>query len=492
MADNMYAGVSVQAFPNGDAALSTPHGDVKAFLDYVRQFSGVNFHAQDDDVREWRFNREYDNWQDSLGMDSVRVLHTYTHMGMAADGRYVAAMGRTWDNTFLAESTRMSFGDQRLRYLMLHGCHSLEMQGGQNPWRTWAEPNKGARMIFGFDGLTYDVGGLGAGFFREWNKGKSFSQSWQDAAFSTLTNHRPSSTACGATADEAQDRLWNERLFHGGAVSDNWYWWRWAGPTVIEVVITITVPPSPMRLSVERRPVDDEAARNLGDRFGLRPWIASAASPDPEHRDDGGDALVGPRLVLSPDGTYEAFLAEPDRYARPIDVDAARDIAERTVRSLELDTELVLDAVTVTEHGGASQDGDQTETAIADFTAHFRQVFDGTPMARGHDGHVSVTLDAGGTVCSVSDRTVSVVGAVEAAPADGYGVDVDEALHRRIADLERQLRCDGRSDSELVLLPDTRDVSYRIDHDSAVLVAREEVEVRSGDFAIRKVVEAVL
>ena len=488
----MYAGVSVQVFPNGDAALSTPHGDVKAFLDYVRQFNGVNFHAQDDDVREWRFNREYDNWQDSLGMDSVRVLHTYTHMGMAADGRYVAAMGRTWDNTFLAESTRMSFGDQRLRYLMLHGCHSLEMQGGQNPWRTWAEPNKGARMIFGFDGLTYDVGGLGAGFFREWNKGKSFSQSWQDAAFSTLTNHRPSSTACGATAEEAQDRLWNERLFHGGAVSDNWYWWRWAGPTVIEVVITITVPPSPMRLSVERRPVDDEVARNLGDRFGLRPWIASAASPDPEHRDDGGDALVGPRLVLSPDGSYEAFLAEPDRYARPIDVDAAREIAERTVRSLELDTELVLDALTVTEHGGASQDGDRTETAIADFTAHFRQVYDGTPMARGHDGHVSVTLDAAGTVCSVSDRTVAVVDAVEAAPSDGYEVDVDESLGRAIADLERQLRCDGRSDSELVLLPDTRDVSYRVDHGSAVLVAREEVEIRSGDFAIRKVVEVVL
>src|SRR4051794_1047287 len=157
VADNRYAGVSVQVFPSGDAALSTPHSDVNAFLDYVRQFSGVNFHARDDDVREWRFNPEDDNWQDSLGMDSARVLYEYTHMGMAADGRYVAAMGRTWDNTFQADSTRMSFGDQRLRYLLLHGCDSLQMHGSQNPWRTWAEPNKGARMIFGFDGLTYDV-----------------------------------------------------------------------------------------------------------------------------------------------------------------------------------------------------------------------------------------------------------------------------------------------------------------------------------------------
>ena len=42
------------------------------------------------------------------------------------------------------------------------------------------------------------------------------------------------------------------------------------------------------------------------------------------------------------------------------------------------------------------------------------------------------------------------------------------------------------------VLPDTRDVSYRIDRGSAVLVAREEVEIRSSDFAIRKVVEVVL
>jgi hypothetical protein len=490
VADNRYAGVSVQVFPSGDAALSTPHNDVNAFLDYVRQFNGINFHARDDDVREWRFNREYDNWQDSLGMDSVRVLYLYTHMGMATDGRYVAAMGRTWDNTFLADSTRMSFGDQRLRYLMLHGCDSLQMHGGQNPWRTWAQPNKGARMIFGFDGLTYDVGGLGAGFFREWNTGKSFSQAWQDAAFSTLTNHRPSSTACGATAEEAQDRLWNERLFHGGAVSDNWYWWRWAGPAVIEVVITITIPPSPMRLSVGRRPLDDRVAQSLGDRFGLRSHLATAAVPEPG--DEGADALVGPRLVLSPGGSCEAFLAEPDRDARPIDLDAAREIAERTVRSLELDTELVFDALTVTEHGGASRDGDQTETAIADVTAHFRQVYEGTPMARGGDGHVSVTLDPAGTVCSISDRTVAVVDAVEAAPSDSSDVDVDEALHRAIEDLERQVGCEGRGDREIVVLPGTRDVAYRVDRDSAVLVAREEVEIRSGDFAIRKVVEVVL
>ena len=277
MSDNLYAGASIQVYPGGDATLTTPHGDVQAFLAYVGQFNAVNFHAKDDDVREWRYNREYDNWQNRLGMDSVKVFYHYGHCGMAVDGRFVAAMGRTWDNTFQADSTRMSFGDQRLRYLFWHGCDSLQMHFGHNPFRSWAASNKGARMIFGFDSLTYDIGGLGEGFFREWNTGKSFSQAWQDAALGTLRNHRPASTACGATAEEAQNRLWNERLFDGAAVSDNWYWWRWTGPVPVEVNTDVQVPRRPLNLQLERRSGDGRTAARIADRFGVRMVVADIA-----------------------------------------------------------------------------------------------------------------------------------------------------------------------------------------------------------------------
>ncbi len=492
MSDNLYAGVSVQVYPGGDATLSTPHSDVAAFLDYVRKFNSVNFHAKDDDVREWRFNAEYDNWQDSLGMDSVKVLYQHGHMGMGDDGHFVAAMGRTWDNTLQSDSTRMSFGDQRLRYLLLHGCDSLQMHAGQNPFRTWGEPNKGARMIFGFDGLTYDVDGTGAGFFREWNTGKSFSQAWQDAALATTRNHRPSSTACGATAEEAQDRLWNERMFYGEAVSDNWYWWRWAGPAPIEVVLVITIPAVPMKLALQRRTADERTAAHLADRFNVRSMVAQPWSPDSDQQGPPADVFAGRRLVLHPDGSYQAFLAEPDRSARAIDPSEAREIADRTMRELELETEMVFDGLTMTQHAGASRDGDEAEVAIADFTAHYRQTYDGTPVARGGDGHVSIVLDPAGTVCSVNDRTASVAEATEAAPSDGTDIDVDGALGRAEADIERRLRCDGRGDSEVVVVPDSRDVCYRFDRDSAVLVAREEVEIRTGQYAIRKVVEVAL
>ena len=59
-------------------------------------------------------------------MDSIKVLYHHGHTGMAADGRFVAGMGRTWDNTLQADSSRMSFGDQRLRYFLIHGCDALQ------------------------------------------------------------------------------------------------------------------------------------------------------------------------------------------------------------------------------------------------------------------------------------------------------------------------------------------------------------------------------
>jgi hypothetical protein len=483
MADNLYAGASIQVYPGGEAALSSPHSDVGGFLAYVSQFNGINFHAKDDDVREWRWNAEYDNWQDRLGIDSVKVFYHHGHMGMASDGTWVAGMGRTWDNTLQANSKRMSFGDNRLRYLLLHGCDSLQMHFGQNPFRSWAASNKGARMIFGFDGLTYDVDGTGAGFFREWNTGKSFSQSWQDAAFATTRDHRPASVACGATAEEAQDRLWNERLFDGRAVSDNWYWWRWAGPAPIEVDLTIIVPRVPLHLMLARRPADSGSAVRLAERFDVRPYLWEPASPE-----SASDMKLpsGRRLVLLPDGSYQVFLAEPDRTARPLELEEMRQYADRALRELGLEIELAFDGVTATQHGGVSSSGEQSETTIGDFTAHYRQMHDGMPMVRGGDGHIAVTLDAAGTLCAFSDRSVTITDADEAGP-NGSDVDVDGLL----ADATDAV-CRSMGASEVIVVPNSLDIGYRVSGDSAVTVARQDVEITTGDYAIRKVVEVVL
>lgn len=487
MADNLYAGASVQVYPSGETTLSTPHSDVGAFLGYVSQFNNVNFHAKDDDVREWRYNHEYDNWQDALGMDSVKVFYHYGHCGMAADGTLIAALGRTWDNTFYADSSRMSFGDQRLRYLFLHGCQTLQMHFGQNPHRSYHTANKGARMIFGFDSLTYDVDGLGAGFFREWNTGKSFSQSWQDAALATLRDHRPSSTACGATAEEAQARLWNERFFHGDAASDDWYWWRWAGPAPIEVDLTIPVPTAPKLAVLGRRPFDEERARRLGSLFDLRPMLARSLSPHDLRSAEEG--FEGQRVVLSPDGSYDLFLDEPDLMADPREPEEIRRMADSAIERLGLETDLVLDTLTMTTHGGASREGDRVEDRVGEYVAHYRQLTDGVPVVRGREGHVTVTLDPSGRVTTLRDATLQVESVIEAAPSDTDGLDLYRRLDGAVEAARRSLDPAG---AEVRVLDDQRDVGWTVIGDTAILVARQAIEVRTGEFAIRQLVEITL
>ena len=492
MADNIYGGTSIQVYPEpGLTEMRYAHSDVAAFLGYVSRFNSINFHAKDDDVREWRFNKEYDNWQDRLGMDSVKVLYHFGHCGMGSDGTFEAGMGRTWDNTLRADSTRMSFGDHRLRYLMWHGCYSVQMHFGHNPWRTWAACNKGARMIFGFDGLTYDEPGLGKDFFREWNTGKSLSQSWQDAALATLRDHRPSSTACGATAEEAQDRLFNERFFFGDAVSDDWYWWRFGGPEPIEVKTDIPLPRAPKFLELVRRRGDERTAARLAERFDVRALVAASASPEPG-QGNNSDTLTGPRLVFNRDGSYEVFLAEPDRRAGELEVDAVKELADEAVQLLNVDSELLFDGITATRHGGVGRDGDEIPEAVADYTAHYRQVHDGLPVVRGADGHVAVTVDGAKTLCTLTDRTVAVTGEAEAGPSGKVSEEtVDRALAEAIDAIRRGLPS-GDSKSSVEVVADSRDVGYRLDRDVAVTVAREIVEISSGGFAIRRIVEVTL
>src|SRR4029450_10370893 len=118
-------------------------------------------------------------------------------------------------------SNKMRFGDQKLRYLFLSACESLRVTSGDDPRRPAPRANEGCRIIFGFGSTSLDWWAYGQNFFRVWNTGVSFSQAWQDASLSLTHNQIVSSTACGSTREEAQDRLWNERLFDGSGVRDN-------------------------------------------------------------------------------------------------------------------------------------------------------------------------------------------------------------------------------------------------------------------------------
>jgi hypothetical protein len=95
-------------------------------------------------------------------------------------------------------------------------------------------------------------------------------------------------------------------------------------------------------------------------------------------------------------------------------------------------------------------------------------------------------------VCAIVDSTVAVVGADEARPSNSDYTDVDHALEQAAESLRKRL-CDyAGGATEVVAVPDTRDVCYRLGRDSAVMVARQDVEIRTNDYAIRQILEVVL
>src|SRR5207248_6306208 len=128
---------------------------------------------------------------------------------------------------------------------------------------------------------------------------------------------------------------------------------------------------------------DARTAARLANRFGVRPLVAPAVSPEPDAFTRDSPALDGPRLVLLADGSYRVFLTEPDRSAKSVEVDSIKAIADRTLREMALDVELMFDGLTGTHHAGASRSGNQQKETIGDFTAHYRQLHNGIPAARG-------------------------------------------------------------------------------------------------------------
>src|SRR4051812_5472265 len=224
---NIYGACSLETFADV-GGLSFTHEDAGGFLDYVRQFTAPNFWFQDGSVSIWEYTEPYDDWQDTYGMDAVKVFYHSGHGGMDANGVFSAPLGAAWagGDTWV-NSTQMLLGNERLRYLFWSTCSSLRVLDGQSPILTWANANRGLRMLFGFETTSVDDGTYGQRFWSHWRGGESFSTAWLNASWDISSNQAPSAAACGASAAEAQDRLYNERLFSADPASTAYYSWRW-------------------------------------------------------------------------------------------------------------------------------------------------------------------------------------------------------------------------------------------------------------------------
>ena len=219
MAENLYGGSSVQVFAEpGLANLEHAHEDAIGFLDYVSRFNALNFRMKDDDVAQWRFDPVFDNAQGWRGTDSVKVYYHGGHgdiAGRAPTGADGQCLGDPDLGLLRRDAPRRPEAPVPLPQYV-----RVRLRDGQRqPVATWNSANRGMQHGLRIRQHLAGLVGVRAELLRVWNTGVSFSQAWQEASQSLTHNQIVSSTACGSTREEAQDRLWNERLFNGARVS---------------------------------------------------------------------------------------------------------------------------------------------------------------------------------------------------------------------------------------------------------------------------------
>jgi hypothetical protein len=494
---NMYGGFSMEKFCNV-GGLSYTHEDAGGFLDYVKQFTPLNFWYKDAGVQIWAYYETYDNWQDTYGMDAVCAVYHSGHGGMDGNGVFYAPMGSAWaGNDCTAISSNMRLGNEHVKYIFWSTCLSCRVLGGQNPIRTWQAANLGFRMLFGFETVSWDNPDYGKNFWQEWNKGKSFSTAWLDASWRIAHDQAPSVVACGATAAEAQNRLFNERLFYCSPVSHDYWWWRWyyAATATRQPLLTV-----PSNLLVARlRPVDLQAAsaQALAERFEVDlPGGETARAADGSFRAAAGDKLI----AVGADGSVDVQLAKPNLDNRQqIEQSQASSIAQAAVDRFGLGetATLVPDRVLLAYEAGGTESGsgELQGPHVTGTVVQFRQTVNGIPILGNDAGVVRVSIDNDGTVTNVhsSVRAVDSLsergGARQSAPTPPGGAqaepspepaDYQDALAVSFGENLTRWAASGAMPIAFTTVAESTEIGYEFRGDEAVVVARQAIEVDFG------------
>ncbi|MGD6755483.1 DUF6345 domain-containing protein [Streptomyces sp. BH105] len=495
---------SIQKFVNQNP-LSHTHEDATGWLAYLQQFYDRNFWFADSGVQVWAYEETYDNWQDRYGVDAVCAVYHSGHGGMDGNGVFFAPLGGTWDNRSDAISNRMAFGNEKANYVFWSTCNSLRVLDGHSPVRTWAGPNLGSRMIFGFETTSIDSPDYGKKFWEKWRAGQTFCDAWLNASWDIYHGQAPSVCATGSTQAEAQNRLNSERNFYRDHVPDSWYAWRWYYAREGLRDPLTQAPATPQIVQLAPRDPSAELTK-LGE---LAHFPAAALQEVQVERQGVLSASSGDRFIsTAPQAVRWVKLAEANhRNTRQLATERAVEIAQRFVQ--EQDTggvELVVDGVHDLMQNSGKKDGSQIGEPVSLQThVTFRQAFDGVPVITPGRGEFRVALDNDGTVVQATLSTRTPTGdtrtpASAVAPPSGKGQQalaspgardprqaLDEAQQRRIAHLTAMAADSERSAADIEAQLEVRDVpgslevGYEIEGNEAYPAARKLIEIGSRD-----------
>lgn len=493
--DDFYGACSIEAFPPGVGNLTYTHEDAQGFLDFVTKSKAANFWMKDAAVQVWAYEEANDNWQDTYGADAVTAFYHSGHGNMDSNGVFQAPMGGTWDNRNWAFSNAMGLGDEQVRYLFWSTCYSLRVLNGHSPVRTWHPANKGLRMIFGYETTSVDDPNYGKYFWEEWNKGKTFAQSWLDASRRISNQQAPAVCATGATAQEALGRLNKERLFEAAPGSNKFYQWTWynAAKAAALPVRAAKTPAKPMAALFA--PQDAEAlCYRLAAALGASKKSAGNLSVD-----QAGNFILRDkrlRLLVGANGHCDIHFGQANlENDRTLDQTKARQTAESLISALGVDKDVQLTLADVvhrhTQGASAQGSGSIDKSRVVETIVEFRQTIDGLRTVSNGSGVVRVGVDNDGNITSFHNSTRPVASLSEKphsqAPVPGLraaapATDLEQAFAEKLNALRpanTEVARAARPDDDTALLQS--EIGYDLFADRGQLVARRTYELDMGE-----------
>lgn len=410
-----YGACSIEIFSSA-SSLGLTHEDAQGWLDYVTQFTPGNFWYQDSGVQVWLYEETYDNYQETYGVDAVNAFYHSGHGVMDVNGVYQAPLGSSWENRDWLFSSNMKVGNEKLRYLFLSTCFSLRVFEPHNPIRTWHPANLGFRMLFGYETTSVDDGNYGKYFWEEWKTGKSFSTAFLDASWRISQNQVPAVLATGATAEEAAQRLADEKQFFTEPGATNFYNWRWynAARSVApqQVKFKKSMPTNPQVASLAGNTYANSEIAKFANKMGLTKKAIHNLLIDKD-----GFAYLKDKMqivTVSKNGSINMQLDKHNyENTKAIEYTKAVGIAGDVLKGVGIGehADLELDQVIHGYNCSASTKGSGKigNPEIVETIVQYRQLVDGIPSINSGNGLVRVTIDNDGKVTNIIDSTKKII-----------------------------------------------------------------------------------
>lgn len=478
----------------GRPNLDEPDSDVWGFINNCASWQKKSFVYGEGDVWSDDFRSDSDHYPAGHlptgfdGVDSVVVAYISTH-GRRLDAntaRIVA--GGTGHGGCTVRSTRMSLGENDLRYLFLSVCQCVST----DPGSIWFGAANGIRAILGYDTDSIDSPDYGKFFFELWKRPRAkTAQSFLDASWRVDHGQTPVAAFFGPNEATASNLRDNEEYFNHSSISSDAIAYTWYDARTLDKDIVF---PDVSQMTLRFAAAGERpAGADVIARFALHPGALSIGETTVSgdnvcYTTDDGSVLVYNTHSGSTDLTLPTFTStQAVEFADDEAVELASNYLGRVQDKLSLgpvDTAIELAPFEVrhTMTGSATRSGDSTTPTITHATVIFRQIVAGLPTV-GTGGVVEVTLNGAREVC----RVRSVLRTIESVSGGGPTYDlatlVERATERALAEVRARPYVTGATviSSQFGFYAADEGVSQR----SSEPTARIVVEMQSEEFSKR-------